>query len=115
MSVRYEVISVAAESVAGINCDNCQEDIPQVFPQLLKDGPPRVIEGPQGNDMLHVTLAGGYGELLDGGADVHLCKKCAEALQEAFPLFKKVIRRTCITSPDWRDDEYWEKEGYLNA
>jgi hypothetical protein len=107
MSVQYEIISIPTESVAGIYCDNCQEIIEQVFPRGEE---PRAIEGPQGLGMLHVTLSGGYGELIDGGANVHLCKKCANALQEVFPLFKKVLYRTVYCSPDWRDDDYWESE-----
>lgn len=80
MSVRKAEITRPVEQVIGISCDNCNGDIPLVFPDH---------GGVQGTNMLHVLLTGGYGEFMDGRAHVHLCRDCAVRLFDAFPILQK--------------------------
>lgn len=95
MSVRKELVNQQAEVIVEIKCDNCPEVILPVYSEACIRA--------QGKDMLHVTLSGGYGELMDGEGHVHLCKDCAQKLCEVFPLFAKVVDYSFIESWDWND------------
>ena len=97
MSIRTEEATQTFMRVAGINCDNCQADIPQVFPEHSNSFL-------QGKGMLHVNLSGGYGEFIDGSGTAHLYPICAKALLEAFPLLSRVAYGSEIGCPDWREN-----------
>ena len=96
MSVTKKIVHSEVVKIDAIWCDNCPAEIPRVF----DDMPENIV---QGKDMLHVTLSGGYDELMDGTGTVHLCKDCAQKLREAFPLFGEVIDNSFIGEWAWND------------
>lgn len=103
MATKTITVNEPTEVVESFVCDNCNAAIPPVFDHMP-------YKCHQGVNMLTVTLAGGYGEYVDGASSVDLCPDCAAILRQAFPLFDKVLDRTAVGMPDWRS-ETWKEAG----